>query len=86
MTRAKQTAVRDALRAAPDGLTAVEVAAAVGHDASHINSTLKRMDDTYIDRWKPSRGSLGYAAVWCVADVPEDCPRPLTQKAKRGAV
>jgi hypothetical protein len=86
VTRAKQTAVRDVLRAAPDGLTASEIANNTGHDADWINSTLHRMADTYIDRWKPSRGSLGHAAVWCLVEVPENCPRPLTQKAKRGLV
>jgi len=33
------------------------------------------MPDSYIDRWSgPHRGQ--WAAVWCVVEVPEDCPKP----------
>ena len=33
------------------------------------------MPDSYIDRWTgPHRGQ--WAAVWCVVEVPENCPKP----------
>lgn len=58
-----------------DGMTTRQLAAHVNSDMRDITRSLKAMPDAYIDRWwTKARGP--YAAVWCVVDVPEDCPKP----------
>lgn len=67
------------LRANPDGLTTKELAALTGRDKNNIRTTIKRMPDTYIDRWEgPYRGQ--YSAVYCVVIPPPDCPKPTKEK------
>ena len=66
--------IRDALAQAPDGMTAMELSLALDIGASQISRALKLMPDVYIDRWFKSKSK--YAAVHCLAFVPEDCPRP----------
>lgn len=66
--------IRDALAAAPDGMTASELSFALDIGASQISRSLALMPDTYIDRWEKSRSK--YAGVHCLAFVPEDCPHP----------
>jgi hypothetical protein len=58
-----------------DGYTAKEIMLALNVDRRVLTRSLKSMPDVYIDRWRgPIRGQ--YAAVWCVAAVPNDCPKP----------
>jgi len=58
-----------------DGLTVRQLEFALDVDMRTLTKSLKSMPDGYIDRWVgPNRGQ--YAAVWCVVEVPEDCPRP----------
>lgn len=67
--------IRELLRQNSDGLTASEIVVALSaKHKTHINHVLRQMPDTYIDRWMPT----GYspAAVWCVVEVPENCPKP----------
>ena len=71
---------RDVLRENPDGLTVAQIHKITGVLHSAIRYALKAMPDTYIDRWVPSEN--GYASVWCVVDVPEDCPRPKNRGKK----
>jgi len=66
--------IRDALAAAPDGMTASELSLALDIGASQISRSLALMPDVYIDRWEKSRSK--YAGVHCLAFVPEDCPHP----------
>lgn len=66
--------IRDALDQAPDGMTALELALALNIGPSQISRSLALMPDTYIDRWVQTRTK--YAAVHCLAFVPEDCPHP----------
>ena len=66
--------IRDALDQAPDGMTALELSLALNIGPSQISRSLALMPDTYIDRWVQSRTK--YAAVHCLAFVPEDCPHP----------
>ena len=66
--------IRDALAAAPDGMTAMELALALNIGPSQISRSLALMPDTYIDRWVQTRSK--YAGVHCLAFVPEDCPHP----------
>jgi hypothetical protein len=58
-----------------DGMTTRQLGAYVDSGMRDITRALKVMPDAYIDRWQvKNRGQ--YAAVWCVVDVPENCPRP----------
>ena len=66
--------IRDALGAAPDGMTASELSFALDIGASQISRSLALMPDVYIDRWIKTRTK--YAGVHCLAFVPEDCPHP----------
>jgi len=47
---------------------------------NHTNTQklLENMPDVYIDRWIPKdeRGGSKWRAVWCIVEVPEDCPMP----------
>ena len=66
--------IRDTLAAAPDGMTAMELSLALDIGASQISRSLALMPDVYIDRW--IKGATKYAAVHCLAYVPDDCPHP----------
>ena len=66
--------IRDTLAAAPDGMTAMELSLALDIGASQISRSLALMPDVYIDRW--IKGATKYAAVHCLAFVPDDCPHP----------
>jgi hypothetical protein len=58
-----------------DGFTAKEIMVALGVDKRVLARSLRSMPDVYIDRWiGPKRGQ--WCAVWCVATIPKDCPRP----------
>ena len=69
-----QALIRSLLRKAPDGLTVRELMAATGNRQGYTLTALRKMPDTYIDRWTPARHT--HAAVWAVVEVPEDCPAP----------
>jgi len=66
--------IRDALAQSPDGMTARQLALMLDAEPSAINRSLTLMPDTYIDRWEKSRSK--YAAVHCLAFIPDDCPYP----------
>ena len=66
--------IRDTLALAPDGMTASELAIALDIANSQISRSLALMPDTYVDRWVKTTGK--YAAVHCLAFVPDDCPHP----------
>jgi hypothetical protein len=69
-----QTKLR-ALLTGTDGMTTRQLSAQVDSDMQDITRSLKAMPDAYVDRWTgPERGQ--WAAVWCVVEVPQDCPRP----------
>ena len=71
--------VREVLRANPDGLTAKEIAEMTHRTHAHMANTLKNMPDIYIDRWvRPNRPGP-WAAVWCIVNVPPNCPKPETK-------
>lgn len=58
-----------------DGLTTKQLQYRLEVDQRTLCKSLKSMPDAYIDRWTgPHRGQ--WAAVWCVVNVPEDCPKP----------
>jgi hypothetical protein len=58
-----------------EGMTTRQLSYRTDSDMRDITRSLKVMPDAYVDRWTgPERGQ--WAAVWCVVDVPEDCPKP----------
>ena len=58
-----------------EGMTTRQLSQLVDSGMQDITRSLKAMPDAYVDRWTgPERGQR--AAVWCVVDVPEDCPKP----------
>lgn len=68
--------VRAALRGT-DGKTVTQLAATLAKDHATVYRALHAMPDAYIDRWASSAGGgHKYVAVWCVVDVPPNCPRP----------
>jgi DNA-binding transcriptional ArsR family regulator len=66
--------IRDVLDQTPDGMTARQLAERLKVQQSSVTHSIKLMPDTYIDRW--ARTGRRYAAVHCLAFVPEDCPHP----------
>ena len=66
--------IRDLLKDS-EGLTTRQLQYRLEVDQRTLCKSLKSMPDSYIDRWTgPHRGQ--WAAVWCVVEVPEDCPKP----------
>ena len=78
-----QALIRALLRKSPDGLTVRELMAATGNGQSYTLTALRKMPDTYIDRWTPVQHT--HAAVWAVVEVPEDCPAPTKRKPKESS-
>ena len=74
--------MRKLLKTHEDGLTAKFIAEKLGKDTDNVTRYLKRMPDTYIDRWEgPNRGQ--FSAVWCVVIPPQDCPKPTKTNLSR---
>ena len=72
-----QEAIRKALRAAPDGMTATEIAKQIYKHRSNVNITVRTMPDVYIDRWvKAKHQPNTFAPVFIAVDVPENAPIP----------
>lgn len=79
MRRSNHAIIRALLKKHPDGLMVSEIAKELNLQHRATTVALKSMLDTYIDRWVKLRG-CPLAAVWCVIEVPEDCPRPEENK------
>ena len=79
-----QKAIRAALTANPDGLTARQLCEVAGKDIDNTYRQLKVTYGVYIDRWvdAPPRSPVPHVAVYVLAPVPEDCPMP-EKTAKR---
>lgn len=74
-----QWRIREVLRQPQhsDGREINDLVGILGSDRWSIRDALHRMPDAYIDRWhKPPHTRGRYAAVWCVVEVPENCPMP----------
>ena len=66
--------IRDQLKGS-DGLTTKQLQYRLEVDQRTLCKSLTSMPDSYIDLWTgPHRGQ--WAEVWCVVEVPEDCPKP----------
>lgn len=75
MRPTRQKAIRECLKKHPEGLTRQELAELLNIHVSNVRTAIMAMPDVYVDRW--IIGYLGgYKKVYCVVDVPEDCPHP----------
>lgn len=80
----KPPLIRSTLRNAADGLSVNEIAIRTGINQDLVRRCLGKMPDAYIDRWYTQRAQPP-VAIWCVVDVPENCPRPPLKREKRAA-
>jgi predicted DNA-binding transcriptional regulator AlpA len=80
--RANPPIVRAALKQSEDGLSTKEMAEMTGISQNALYRVLDAMPDTYIDRWTFPHGIGHPTAIWCVVDVPENCPKPSRRKVK----
>jgi hypothetical protein len=72
-----QPEIRKILKAAADGLTVAAVSRAVDKRPCNVQKALRSMPDVYVDRWAPAKaGPHKYAAVYALAEIPEDAPYP----------
>ena len=69
-------AIRALLEKNPDGLTIPEICQHLGIDGPAASASLKRDELTYIDRWTTNPRAGQWLAVWCLASMPADAPRP----------
>ena len=76
MSISNHPAIRSVLKNNPDGLTAKQIYSITNINKESIRVALKNMPDVYVDRWLGARQGVREEAVWCVAEVPEDCPKP----------
>lgn len=75
--------IRQLLKNNPDGLSIKEISNTTNLLPDSIEKSLKGMPDVYIDRWTVGKQQKREEAVWCVVEVPEDCPRPERKKRVR---
>lgn len=69
-------AIRELLEKNPDGLTVTDISRATGIATSSAYIALKRDERIYVDRWTNSPITGQWIAVWCLAPLLEDAPRP----------
>jgi hypothetical protein len=81
MHKSNHHAVRMLLQKYSDGLTVYDIAERVEKSTTSSRRALLGMPDAYIDRWTAHRKQ--WVAVWCVVEVPEDCPRPERKERVR---
>lgn len=74
--KTKADRARTFLRDSENGLTANEIAERTGFDLSYTRVMLNQMPDAYIASWTRTEAGAGFRAVWKVAHVPSDAPRP----------
>lgn len=89
MKKAHAPAVRELLRANPEGLTNQEIRDKLGLDEvkqATMLRVLQGMPDVYVDRWVLLRNARGqFSAVWCAVVPPANCPYPTDRPDRQGA-
>lgn len=78
-------ALRELLRAYPDGLSVAEMTNTLGITNDGVRKALKHMPDTYIARWELAP-NLRYMSVWCVVVPPANAINPETLRAQPARV
>ena len=81
--KTKADRIRLLLRDAKEGLTAHQLQERTSFGIEYLRVLLNQMPDTYILRWERTRAGSGYMAVWSVAHVPADAPRPQSVPTDR---
>lgn len=77
MRRSHANRIREFLRTKPEGATTNDIHQAIDIPAWSVRKSLVGMVDCYIDRWVILRSARGqYSAIWCIVEVPANCPRP----------
>lgn len=74
--------IRAHLRENRYGATTKDLAQALQISVPLAHATVKAMPDTYVDRWESNGSRIAknaspWLAVWCIVDVPPDCPKPV---------
>jgi hypothetical protein len=80
----KHPIIRALLRKTGDGLSVNEIQSKTGIEQGLIRKCLGKMPDAYIDRWTAGKFRAPPTAIWCVVEVPENCPRPRPSKKGEG--
>jgi len=75
MNERKSKALRELLKAYPDGVSVTELAEMTGVTPDGARKSLKNMPDTYIARWEPAANGR-MMSVWCVVVPPPDAVNP----------
>jgi len=71
------TEIRQVLKEAKDGLTVARISRVIAKRPCNVLKALRAMPDAYVDRWTPAKGGPHkYAAVYALAEIPEDAPYP----------
>lgn len=76
----KAPVIRALLKEFLDGLSVNEIRNKTNISTRTIYPMLKKMPDCYIDRWLPGKFRTPPTAIWCIVEVPENCPRPRKKK------
>jgi hypothetical protein len=71
-----QPILREALRGCFDGMTVRELVEQTGIEDRQVRRVLHNMETVYIDRWKPGGYQTRTQAIYCIVEIPENCPRP----------
>ena len=84
MTGKTQTAVREALRANPDGLTVRQLEDITDTDLQNIRTALAAMPDAYLHEWRSRGHARGptHEQVWRVVVPPPNAKPPKGTYAK----
>lgn len=77
--QSRHNQIRELLLQAEDGMTAGDIAERLDADPNAIRRAIPDTYGVYIDRWNaPNRGQ--YEAVYMCVEVPEDTPKPKSNK------
>ncbi len=83
MRKSRHAEIRAVLKTAPDGMTVNQIHSHMPLvKRGAVDRALRLMPDAYIDRWINTRGAGMWSAIWCVVNVPENCPRPVKTRRK----
>ena len=76
----KAPVIRSLLKKNNDGMSVNEIEAKTKINQDLVRKCLYKMPDAYIDRWVHLYDFGHPTAIWCVVDVPKNCPKPCRVK------
>ena len=71
--------IRELLLSSEDGMTIKQICQRLDREYHNISKLVKTMPDAYIDRYREWQTNC-YEAIWCVVEVPANCPKPERKK------